>query len=514
MSQPDRMPTLAFWTRTDRETPALICPDGEIRTVGQLLDATHRLAHGLRALGVQKGDVVAYCLKNSPEIFEVILAVSEIGAYYNPIPWHLTAYEIQHILTDSGAKVVVAGAEAMQACTGTQARVFGVGLDAPLQTASGEIHPYSALGTGSTEPPLERAAGGVMTYTSGTTGKPKGVKRPLPPAPPEPIASAFASFLRIYGMTPGEGVHLVTSPLYHTAVVYFAINCLHLGQRIVLMEKWSAEGMLERVQTWRVTSSHMVPTQLVRLLEVPDKERYDISSLKHMVHSAAPCPVSVKKAILEWWGPVLYEYYAAGEGGGTMVTPQEWLERPGTVGRPWPTAEIKIFDDEGLLLPPDTVGTVYIKMLQRFEYHQDQAKTEKAWRTDGYFTVGDAGYLDAAGYLFLCDRKADMIISGGVNIYPAEVEGVLASHPAVADVAVFGIPDDTWGEQVKAVIQLRGAVTPGIEAELLAWASERLARFKQPRSIDFIPEMPREPNGKLKKRLLRAPYWERAGRTI
>lgn len=521
MSQFANLPTLAFWTRTDRSSPALICPDGSVRTVGQLLDAAHQLSRTLREAGVGRGDVVAYCLRNGPEIFEIILATSQIGAYYTPISWHLTAYEIQHILIDSGAKVVVAGPETATLCLGTQARVYAVGsvsevsqADAEPRVSSDQPLPYEQLKTGSTEPPPERWAGGVMTYTSGTTGKPKGVRRPLPQAPPEPIASAFASFLLLYGMTPGKGVHLVTSPLYHTAVVYFAINCLHLGHAIVIMEKWSAVEMLELVQTWRVTNSHMVPTQLVRLLEVPDRARYDVSSLQHMVHSAAPCPVSVKKAILDWWGPVLYEYYAAGEGGGTMVTPTEWLARPGTVGKPWPTAGIKIFSDQGQELPPGEVGTVYIKMLQGFEYHRDKAKTEQAWRPDGYFTVGDAGYLDSDGYLFLCDRKADLIISGGVNIYPAEVEGVLAAHPAVADVAVFGIPDDTWGEQVKAVIQLRCEPTPAVEAELLAWASERLARFKQPRSIDFVAEMPRDPNGKLRKRLLRAPYWEKTGRAI
>jgi len=507
MSFPTNMPTFAFWTRTDRDSPALITPEGEIRTVGQVQDSANQIARNLQALGVQKGDVVAYCLKNSAEVFELLLATTQIGLYHTPISWHLTAPEMQYILTDSGAKVVIASGEVAALCQGTQARVFAVG-GAP------GIEAFESLKTGPTEPPPERSAGGVMTYTSGTTGKPKGVRRPLPPVPPEPVASAFAMFLLIYGMKPGDGVHIVTSPLYHTAVVYFAVNCLHLGHSVVIMEKWSAEGFLERVQQYRVTNSHMVPTQLVRLLEVEDKGRYDVSSLRHMVHSAAPCPVSVKKAILDWWGPVLYEYYAASEGGGTMVTPQEWLARPGTVGKPWPTADIKIFDEQGFELPSGQVGTVYIKMAQSFEYHRDKTKTEQAWRTDGYFTVGDAGYLDAEGYLFLCDRKADMIISGGVNIYPAEIEGVLIGHPRVADVAVFGIPDDKWGEQVKAVIQLHGEPTPGLEQELLAWAGERLAKFKQPRSIDFVPALPRDPNGKLKKRLLRDPYWAHLGRSI
>jgi long-chain acyl-CoA synthetase len=218
--------------------------------------------------------------------------------------------------------------------------------------------------------------------------------------------------------------------------------------------------------------------------------------------------------MIEWWGPVIYEYYAASEGGGTMVTPQEWIERPGTVGRAWQTAEIAIFDEQGDRLPPNEVGTVHIKMQQGFEYHRDPTKTDRAWRTDGYFTVGDAGYLDEQGYLFLCDRKADLIISGGVNIYPAEIEGVLIGHPRVLDVAVFGIPDEDWGEQVKAVVEPRGTPGPDLAEAILGWARERLAKYKCPRTVDFIETLPRDPNGKLKKRLLRDPWWEGHERQI
>ena len=499
-------PTYAFWTRTDRDTVALIDPDGAQRTVGQVQDGANRLAHALRAAGVQKGDVVAYCMHNSAAVFELVLATSQIGVYYTPINWHLTPHEIRYILKDSGARVVIASADLAEACAGTPAEVWALGAD-----GQPNLPGFKALPT---DPPEDRAAGGVMTYTSGTTGSPKGVKRPLPPAPPEPVASAFAMFLFIYGMRGGEGVHIVTSPLYHTAVVYFASCCLHLGQQVVIMEKFTAEGMLERIERYRVSNSHMVPTQLVRLLEVQGKERYDVSSLRHMIHGAAPCPAWVKRAMLEWWGPVLYEYYAASEGGGTVVSSQEWLARPGTVGKPWPTADVKILSDGGDELAPGEVGTVWIKMAQPFEYHGDQDKTRRAWRGDGYFTVGDAGYKDADGYLYLCDRKADLIISGGVNIYPAEVEAVLIEHPRVRDVAVFGIPDDAWGEQVKAVVEVSGDVEPDLEASLLGWASERLAKFKRPRSIDFTDALPRDPNGKLKKRSLRDPYWEGRGGQI
>jgi len=356
----------------------------------------------------------------------------------------------------------------------------------------------------------------VMSDTPGTTGRPKGVKRPLPPIEPERIVAGFASFLLMFGMKPGAGVQIVGSPLYHTAVLYFSTSALHLGHSLVVMERWTPEDMLALIERHRVTSSHMVPTQFNRLLACPTRAQYDVSSLRHMVHSAAPCPISIKQQMLDWWGDCIYEYYAATEGGGTIATPTDWRAHPGTVGRAWPTAEIAIFDDEGHRLGPGVVGTVYIKMVQTFEYHQDKAKTEKAWRTDGYFTVGDAGFLDADGWLFLSDRKADLIISGGVNIYPAEIESVLVTHPAVLDCAVFGVPDDDWGEQVRAVIEARPGVTTddALTAEVVAFCQARLAKFKCPRTIEWVETLPRDPNGKLAKRKLRDPFWEGMNRAI
>lgn len=505
-------PTLAFWTRTDLDTIALVGPDGVEHTVGALQAAANQVARNLQALGCAPGDAVAVSLHNAPEIFQLALATAQVGLYLVPISWHLAPREITHILEDSGARVFVCDTDVAARCQAGAVPRFVPG-GAPGCRDFGE------LTSGPTAPPERRTAGGVMTYTSGTTGLPKGVRRPLPTAPPEPVASGYAMFLLMYGMKPGEGVHLVVSPLYHTAVLYFATSALHLGQRVVIMDAWTPAGMLERIQRYRVTSSHMVPTQFVRLLDLPGREAYDTSSLRHVVHSAAPCPVPVKHAMLSWWGPCIYEYYAASEGGGTMVRPDEWLARPGTVGKAWQTAEIAIFDDEGNRLSANAVGTVYIKMAQAFAYHRDAEKTEKAWRTDGYFTVGDAGYLDADGYLFLCDRKSDMIISGGVNIYPAEIESALSGHPRVLDLAVFGVPDDAWGEQVKAVVETKGGVPTGDEAtalaaELTAWCKKRIASFKCPRSFDFVASLPREPNGKLKKRLLRDPYWKDAGRAI
>ena len=504
------MTPFAFWTRTDRDRVALIDAEGGEHSVGALQDAANQVARTLAARGCTPGEAVAVSLRNRPEVLVMALATAQVGLYLVPVSWHLTAHEIGHILRDAGVKALVCEAEVAERC-----RDLGVPIYVP-GGAPGALD-FAELCSGPTDPPAARTAGGVMTYTSGTTGLPKGVRRPLPPAPPEPVASAYASFMMIYGMKPDEGVHIVVSPLYHTAVLYFANSTLHLGHTVVLMDAWTPEGMLERIARHRVTSTHMVPTQFVRLLALPGRERYDTSSLRHMVHSAAPCPVPVKQAMLDWWGPCIYEYYAASEGGGTMVSPQEWLARPGTVGRPWPTADIAIFDEEGHRQPAGVVGTVYIKMAQPFAYHRDPEKTGKAWRTDGYFTVGDAGYQDEGGYLFLCDRKADLIISGGVNIYPAEVESALAAHPEVLDCAVFGVPDADWGEAVKAVVERHGGLPEdpaAAEAALLAFLKERLARFKCPRSIDFVERLPREPNGKLKKRLLRDPHWAAVGRSI
>jgi long-chain acyl-CoA synthetase len=278
------------------------------------------------------------------------------------------------------------------------------------------------------------------------------------------------------------------------------------------MDKWTPEGTLERIERYRVTTSHMVPTQFHRLLALPEEARtkYDVSSLRHMIHAAAPCPPEIKRRMLDWWGPVIDEYYAATEGGGTIVRPHEWLERPGTVGKAWPTSEIKIFDEQGNELPPGEIGTVYMRMgTGEFEYYKDKEKTE-ANRRNGYFTVGDVGVLDEDGWLFLRDRKSDMIISGGVNIYPQEAENVLTMHPKVADVAVFGVPNEDFGEEVKAVVQPvdMADAGPELERELIAFCRDALADVKCPRSVDFEEELPRHPTGKLYKRLLKDRYWE------
>jgi long-chain acyl-CoA synthetase len=365
-----------------------------------------------------------------------------------------------------------------------------------------------------TEDPADRTIGDVMNYTSGTTGNPKGVFRPLSGATPEDAALGLSGILFLFGVQPrADNVHIVGSPLYHTAVLRYSGASIHLGHTVVLMDKWIPEEMLRLIEQYWVTTSHMVPTQFHRLLALPEevRTRYDLSSLQHMIHAAAPCPVDVKHKMIEWWGNAIDEYYAASEGGGTLVTAEDWLKKPGTVGTAWPISEIAIFDDDGNRIDaPNVIGMVYMSMQTGdFNYHKDEEKTRKN-RIGKFFTVGDVGLIDEDGYLFLRDRKIDMIISGGANIYPAEIENVLLGFPKIGDVAVFGIPNDDWGEEIKAVVEPAHGVEPSPELadEILAYCAEKLARFKTPKSIDFTDAMPRDPNGKLYKRKLRDPYWE------
>jgi long-chain acyl-CoA synthetase len=506
-----------FWesAAADPGHLALVTPEGYALTAGELLAWSRRIAHGLRAAGLQRRDVVAYVLPNCAELLALVLACIESGLYVVPVNTHLTAPEIAYILENSEAAALVAHERFADVCRDAADEISFPGDRRFAVDAVEGFRRFADLVDGfpATAPP-DRATGMVMNYTSGTTGRPKGVRRPLPEMDPDTGCQWFAGLLRMFGaQANSDDVHITGSPLYHTAVLLFTMGSLQLGHTVVLMDKWLPEPMLQLIERHRVTTSHMVPTQFQRLLALPDevKHRYDLASLRHMVHAAAPCPVATKLAMIEWWGPVIDEYYGSTEGGGTMVFAEDWLQHPGTVGRAWPTAEIVIFDDEGERVDePDVVGTVYFKT-PGFEYHKDVEKT-KSSRIGEYATVGDMGYLDADGYLFLRDRKGDMIISGGANIYPAEVEGTLLGHPAVRDVAVFGIPDDDWGEQVKAAVELADGWPPDAVTEeaLLALCAERIAKYKTPRSVDFVAEMPRDPNGKLYKRKLRDPYW--AGR--
>ncbi len=503
----------SFWLAAERapERIALIDIDGSEVSAGELASSTNQLITGLRKRGLEQGDVVATLLPNGRAAIEVLLAAMQAGWHFTAINSHLTSAEIAHIIEDSGAKAFFSdGRYTEQACRSAEL----AGLSTASRYCSGEISSFTSMeAVRAGQPrsrPDNRSAGQFMQYTSGTTGRPKAVRRQTPPMDADEFVTLLAPNLTRYDIEPGgDDVHLVTSPMYHMAPLSFGYFSLHFEHTLVLMETWDPETALALIERHRVTTSHMVPTQFHRLWRLPEevKNRYDVSSLRNVMHAAAPCPVDLKRNLLDWWGPVIYEYYGATEGGGTMVRPREWLEYPGTVGRPWPGADVKIFDDEGKELGAGEIGTVYMKLAMAFEYKDDPKKTREN-RIGDYFTVGDVGELNQEGYLFLRDRKIDMIISGGVNIYPAEIEAALLGHPDVGDAAVFGIPHDEWGEEVKAVVEPASGVTrDGLADRLMAHCRDHLAKYKCPRSIDMIDALPRDPNGKLYKRRLRDPYW-------
>ncbi|WP_282791661.1 acyl-CoA synthetase [Streptomyces sp. CC224B] len=507
-------PPNGFWAQAsaDPDRTVLTTPDGARWSAGRLHAAANQLVHGLRAAGLRQGDAFAVVLPNGAEFLTAYLAATQAGLYLVPVNHHLVGPEIAWIVADSGARVLIAHERFAAAAT---AAADEAGLPAPRRYAVGDVpgfRPYTELLDGQPEsPPRDRTLGWVMNYTSGTTGRPRGIRRPLPGTSPE--ESHLGGFLGFFGIKPFDGnVHLVCSPLYHTAVLQFAGAALHIGHPLVVMDRWTPEEMLRLIDTHRCTHTHMVPTQFHRLLALPAATRaaYDVSSLRHALHGAAPCPEHVKRAMIDWWGECVEEYYAASEGGGAFATARDWLKKPGTVGKAWPISELAVFDDDGNRLPPGELGTVYMRMTTGgFAYHKDEAKTRKN-RIGDFFTVGDLGHLDDDGYLFLRDRKIDLIISGGVNIYPAEIESALLGHPAVADAAAFGIPHDDWGEEVKAVVEPAPGHAPddALAADILRHCAQHLAGYKRPKSVDFVTAMPRDPNGKLYKRRLRAPYWE------
>jgi long-chain acyl-CoA synthetase len=512
-----------FWQHAQANPTALaiVDPDGREISAGELLGEANRLVHALRALGLAPGDTFAAVLPNGHHPFVALLAAQQAGWYYVPINYRLAPPEIAYILRDSEAKALITHAR-------FAANVAAAADDAAIPNAARLAHGtidgfvrYDDYVDGfALDAPGERASGAAMHYTSGTTGFPKGVKRALSPLDPDTTAELFTFLFGLFGIPKGEGnVHLCTSPNYHTAVTTFAGNSLHMEHAVVCMDKWDPAEALRLIGRYRCTHTHMVPTQFHRMLQLPDKVRAgaDVSSMRWAIHAAAPCPVDTKRKMLDWWGPVIWEYYAATEGGGSIAPPDEWIKYPGTVGRAWPTSELKISDDDGNVLPAGEPGTVWMRMgAASFEYKGDADKTRKSQDAEGYFTVGDVGYLNDDGYLFLCDRKSDMIIAGGVNIYPAEIEAAILEHPQVGDAAVFGIPDDDMGERIHAVIEPAPGMAgdEALRASLVAHIQGRLAKFKWPRSIEFIDELPREPTGKLLKRTLRDPYWEGRDRAI
>jgi len=495
-------------------------------TWAELNERINRVITGLRAAGLEQGDTIAAMIGNRREFFEVNAAAMHSGWILVPVNWHWVAEELAYVIDDSDAKVLIVDGQFRDVAVAAVAD--GRADRCPIRIMIDDAPPegFSAyeelLASGDPAEPEDQGTGGPMFYTSGTTGFPKGVRGALSavghdPALFELVAGAFCGLFAI----PEDGVSLLEGPAYHSAQWVFSILPLAVGRTLVMRQKFDAAETLELIDRYQVTNIHFVPTQFSRMLKLPDAVRdgFDGSSLVAVVHGAAPCPVDIKRRMLEWWGPVITEYYGGTEGGFlSMISGEEWLKKPGSLGLPTATAELLIIDANGQPCGVGESGQIYFRSKTGgdFEYHKAPEKTAAAHLEPGVGTLGDVGYLDADGYLFMSDRKIDMIISGGVNIYPAEIEGVLVGHPAVADAAVFGIPDDEMGEQVKAAVELVDGVTASDElaAELIAHVREHLAGYKAPKTIDFEETLPRHPTGKLYKRLLRDPYWEGTGRTI
>ena len=508
--------TLARHAAQSPGKPAFIMGStGEAVSYAELDGRSARLARVLRDRGIDPGGHIAVLMENNRPFLEVLWAAQRSGLYYTAVNSHLRPAEVQYVLDDCGASALVTSAAMADVVAGLDlSRV-------PTRVAAvGEVpgfERYDALLGGEPAGPAQRGVeleGREMLYSSGTTGWPKGVRKALPGRPfgdPSTVPAQIAQTMRQRYRMSDDTVYLSTAPLYHASPLVSNMSVQRLGGTVVLMEKFDPRRCLELIAEHRVTHAQFVPTMFVRLLRLAEEERgrYDTSSLQLVVHGAAPCPVRVKRQMLDWWGPIIYEFYAGTEDiGGTFITPQEWLAHPGSVGRP--LVECHVVGEDGEELPPGQPGVLYFAGGRPFEYHNDTAKTASIRNDKGWRTLGDIGYRDEDGYLYLTDRAAHMIISGGVNIYPQEAENVLAAHPAVADVAVLGVPDPEMGEAVKAVVQPVDPATAGPElaADLLGYCRAELASYKCPRTVDFTAELPRDENGKLYKRLLREQYWQ------
>jgi long-chain acyl-CoA synthetase len=499
--------TIAHWAQVDPEKPAIVMSSGgETLRYGALEAHINQGARLLKALGLVAGARLAMCIDNSPAFFRVACAAQRAGMTLIPVSTKLTGQEIAYIVQDSGAKAFVASPRLAQAIG-----VLSGWTPAPLfLSAGGYVEGYRDWDAEAALQPettvAEEAAGTEILYSSGTTGRPKGiVYRGIPGRPGGVVNSIFA-FMRSLGVDQNS-VYLNPAPLYHSAPFAWSMGVLRLGGTAVVMESFDAEQALALIARHRVTISQWVPTHFVRMLKLPEdvRARYDVGSLKLAIHAAAPCPVPVKQAMIDWWGPIVWEYFGGSEQTAiTMITPEEWLAHPGSVGR-CVLGQLHICDDAGEPVPVGTIGTIHSQNGMDFYYHNDPEKTRQSRNRHGWTTVGDVGYLDDDGYLYLTDRKNFMIITGGVNVYPQEVENLLVTHPAVADAAVFGIPDADLGEKVMALIQPADMAdaTPAFAEELSRWLRQSLSGVKMPKRIEFRAELPRLPTGKMAKHLLR-----------
>jgi long-chain acyl-CoA synthetase len=500
-----------------KETPdkpaVVMAGSGETVTYAELDERSIRLARVWRDAGLQRGDHVALMADNDPRYFEVYWAALRSGLYLTAVNRYLSADEAAYVVNDCGARSLVVS----HTVAAVAAELVPMLDDCPLRFAfGGAVDGYEsyedALAATTADPLGDQPVGSTMLYSSGTTGRPKGIKRPLAERQidePDPAARGTVS---AFGMS-ADTIYLSPAPMYHAAPLAFSAGVQVLGGTVVVMEKFDAAECLAAIEHHHVTAAQFVPTMFVRMLKLDPavRTKYDVSSLHMAIHAAAPCPVEVKRQMIEWWGPILMEYYAGTEGNGsTLITSEQWLAHPGSVGRS-SVGTVHICDENGAEVPTGEAGTIYFEQARMpFEYHGDATKTRNAQHPehDNWSTLGDVGYLDDEGYLYLTDRKAFMIISGGVNIYPQEIEDALVLHPSVGDVAVFGIPDDDMGEAVQAVVEPAPGVepTPALARELTDYLRDHIAHYKVPRAIDFIEEMPRLPTGKLYKRVLRDQY--------
>jgi acyl-CoA synthetase (AMP-forming)/AMP-acid ligase II len=519
--------TVKTHAEADPDRTAVIYGSGESReSYGELEQRSRQLAHVFRKWGLEPGDCVAALLGNDDSFFDVFWACHRTGLYFTPVNWHLQRDELRYIVENCDAKLFLAHARFGELA---QAVAHGAENLSVAASVGGEIPGFLSLEEASSTIPVDTQLeqefeGSVMLYSSGTTGRPKGVRRPLHKVPAGDPATVLASvgLAGLFGMAEGD-VYLSPAPLYHAAPLIFASTQHRIGATTVVMRRFDPEQALRSIEEWKVTTSQWVPTHFKRLLSLPESVRnqYDLSTLRVAVHAAAPCPIPVKEAMIEWWGDAIMEYYAGTEGGGTLIRAQEWLEHKGSVGRHWSGGKIHILDEAGSeISEPGKEGAIFFEAppdpAARFRYYKDDAKTAGTYRGT-LFTIGDIGMLDEDGYLYLTDRQSNMIISGGVNIYPQETESHLITHPKVYDVAVIGVPNEDLGEEVKAVVVPASDAEPGsaLETELIEYCRAHLAHYKCPRSVDFVHELPRTETGKMQKRKLRDRYWKgHAGRLV